>query len=62
MPLGSTRSRRRRRGRAGFIGPFPSYSTRTRRGGRVTVTGCCLPIPLALTVGAAAGARALLRR
>jgi hypothetical protein len=26
------------------------------------VSGCCLPIPFALTVGALAGARALLRR
>ncbi len=39
----------RRRGRGGF-GPFPSYARRTRRGSRVNVTGCCLPIPLALTV------------
>jgi hypothetical protein len=54
--------RRRRRGRAGFFGPFPSYSTRTRGGSRVTVTGCCLPVPLALAVGAAAGMRSLLRR
>ena len=33
-------------------GPFPSYSTRTRRGSRVTVSGCCLPIPLGLVLGA----------
>jgi hypothetical protein len=36
----------RRRGRTGFFGPFPYYSGRTRRGSRVTVSGCCLPIPL----------------
>jgi hypothetical protein len=39
----------------GRTGPFPSYSRRTRRGSRVTVTGCCLPIPLALTLATAAG-------
>jgi hypothetical protein len=50
------------RGRGGFFGPFPYYSGRTRRGSRVTVTGCCLPIPLALAVGGALGARALLHR
>jgi hypothetical protein len=54
--------RRRSRGRGGFFGPFPYYSTRTRRGSRVTVSGCCLPIPLVLTVSALAGGRALLRR
>ena len=25
---------------------MPSYSWRTRRGSRVSVTGCCLPLPL----------------
>jgi hypothetical protein len=54
--------RPRRRGRARFVGPFPTYSTRTRRGSRVTVSGCCLPIPLTLAVAAAAGVRALMRR
>ena len=53
---------RRRRGRVGFFGPFPTYSTRTRRGSRVTVSGCCLPLPLMLVAGAALGARALVRR
>lgn len=52
----------RRRRNVGFFGPFPSYSTRTRGGSRVTVTGCCLPIPLALTLATTLGARALLRR
>jgi hypothetical protein len=42
--------------------PLPHYSRRTRRGSRVTVTGCCLPLPLALVMAAAAGARVLLRR
>jgi hypothetical protein len=39
--------------------PFPSYSTRTRRGTNVSVGGCCLPIPigcLTTTVLAAATA------
>jgi hypothetical protein len=53
---------RRRRGNFGFFGPFPTYSTRTRRGSRVTVSGCCLPIPLALAVATALAARGLLRR
>jgi hypothetical protein len=53
---------RRRRGRMRMVGPFPTYSTRTRRGSRVTVSGCCLPIPLGLVAGAGLGARALLRR
>ncbi|QEC46347.1 hypothetical protein FSW04_01315 [Baekduia soli] len=46
-----------RAGRGGFgrIGPFPSYSARTRRGNRVTVSGCCLPLALSpLAVGALA--------
>ena len=38
-----------RRGSGGFrLFPFPTYSRRTRGGGRVSVGGCCLPIPLAL--------------
>jgi hypothetical protein len=60
---GSAHARGRRRGgRMGFVGPFPTYSTRTRRGSRVTVSGCCLPIPLTLAAAAAVGARALMRR
>jgi hypothetical protein len=54
--------RRRRRPRGGYLGPFPTYSTRTRGGSRVRVTGCCLPLPLALAVTAGLGARTLLRR
>ena len=64
--LGGGRRRRgygrRRQGRARFVGPFPTYSTCTRRGSRVTVSGCCLPIPLALAVSATLGARVLIRR
>jgi hypothetical protein len=51
-----------RRGRVGFFGPMPYYSGRTRRGTRVQVSGCCLPIPLALAVASAVAARALLTR
>jgi hypothetical protein len=51
--------RRRRRGGFGMWGPLPSYTTRTRRGSRVTVSGCCLPIPLGLVLGAGMVARAL---
>jgi hypothetical protein len=52
----------RRSGGFRFVGPFPTYSTRTRRGSNVSVSGCCLPIPLALAISAALGARAALRR
>jgi hypothetical protein len=40
-----------------MFGPIPYGSWRTRRGTRVRVGGCCLPIPLAL--GAALGAAGL---
>ena len=53
---------RRRQSRTGFFGPMPYYSTRTRGGSRVTVSGCCLPIPLALSVALALAGRTLLRR
>jgi hypothetical protein len=46
--------RRTPRGRAGFAGPFPYYSTTTRRGTKVSVGGCCLPIPLTFLAGVAA--------
>jgi hypothetical protein len=66
--LGGGRSYGRRRGygrpprgRTGFFGPFPYYSGRTRRGSRVTVSGCCLPIPLAFVLGCAAAAARVLR-
>ena len=57
-----------RRGRFGFFGPIPQYSTTTRRGTRVSVGGCCLPLPIgcltivATTVGAAAVSIARRRR
>ena len=60
QPRGWYAPRSRRRGRGGFYGPFPYYSTRTRRGTRVSVGGCCLPIPLGLL--AAMGPGAELRR
>ena len=53
----------RRRDRVGLL-PFPHYSTRTRRGTRVSVGGCCLPVPLglfAVTVGAFAARRRMRR-
>ncbi len=50
------------RGRIGFFGPVPYYSRRTRGGGRVSVGGCCLPIPLTLSVAVAAVGRLLLAR
>ena len=53
--------RNRRRGRGGLF-PFPHYSTRTRGGSRVSVSGCCLPIPLTLVLGAVLAARSLPRR
>ena len=53
---------RRPRGRGGFFGPFPYYSGRTRRGSRVTVSGCCLPIPLGVVATVALAARAFAGR
>ena len=55
-------ARGRRRGGFRFFGPFPTYSTRTRRGSRVTVSGCCLPIPLALGLATLGAVRALMHR
>ena len=55
-------SRRRRSGGFGMTGPFPTYSRRTRGGGRVSVGGCCLPIPLALALAVATAARVLTAR
>jgi hypothetical protein len=37
-----------RRSGFGMFGPVPTYSRTTRRGSRVSVGGCCLPIPLSL--------------
>jgi hypothetical protein len=43
------------RGRFGLFGPVPHYSTTTRKGTRVSVGGCCLPLPIGcLTVVASA--------
>jgi hypothetical protein len=63
--LGLGRDRRRgraRQARGGFLGPFPYYSRRTRGGSRVTVSGCCLPIPLGVFATLAITARLLVRR
>ena len=57
---GSRHARRRSSG-FGMWGPFPSYSRRTRGGSRVRVTGCCLPLPLAFTVGSAVALSRVLR-
>jgi hypothetical protein len=54
--------RRPRRGGFGFWGPFPSYSRRTRGGGSVRVTGCCLPLSLVLAAVPAVAAREVARR
>lgn len=53
---------RGQRGRGGFFGPFPYYSGRTRRGSRVSVSGCCLPIPLGMLAALVVAARMLVRR
>ena len=45
---GYGRRSHRSRGGFGMWGPLPSYSRRTRGGSRVTVSGCCLPIPLGI--------------
>ncbi len=50
-----------RRGRVGLFGPVPYYSTTTRRGTRVSVGGCCLPIPL-FVVAAMTAAGLFVRR
>lgn len=53
---------RRDRDGFGFWGPFPSYSRRTRGGGRVRVTGCCLPLSLTLTAVPVLAVRTAVRR
>lgn len=52
------RNKRQKKSGFGFWGPFPSYQRRTRRGGSVKVTGCCLPLALGM-LGSVAGAGAL---
>lgn len=59
---GSRRHGRRRQGGFGLFGPVPYYSRQTRGGGRVSVGGCCLPIPLALSVALAGTLRLLVSR
>lgn len=60
-PYGRYPARRRSSG-FGMWGPLPTYSRRGRRS-NVTVTGCCLPIPLGIfTVGALGLARAVRTR
>jgi hypothetical protein len=54
--------RAQRQGRVGFFGPLPYYSTRTRGGSRVAVSGCCLPLALALTAVPVLALRAAVRR
>ena len=44
------------RGRIGFYGPIPHYTATTRRGTRVSVGGCCLPLPLMAVASTAAAA------
>ncbi len=51
-----------RRSGFGFWGPFPSYSRRTRGGGSVRVTGCCLPLTLAMTAVPVVAGRAVVKR
>jgi len=53
---------RRRKDGFGFWGPFPSYSRRTRGGGRVRFTGCCLPLALGVVAVPAVAGREILRR
>lgn len=54
--------RARPRRRTGFFGPFPYYSTRTRGGSQVTVSGCCLPLTLGIVGVAGAALRQAMRR
>jgi hypothetical protein len=54
--------RNQSRSRGGFWGPFPYWSTRTRGGSRVTVSGCCLPLALSLSALPVIALRALFRR
>ncbi len=46
----------------GMTGQFPTYSRLTSGGGRVSVGGCCLPIPLVLVIGALSLGRVFTRR
>jgi hypothetical protein len=53
---------RRARSGGGFYGPVPHYSRRTHGGSRVTVSGCCLPIPLGMLTALAVATRLLAGR
>ena len=55
-------ARRRQRDGFGFWGPLPSYSRTTRGGGRVRVSGCCLPLALGILAVPTVAARQALRR
>jgi hypothetical protein len=50
------------RGRVGFFGPVPHYTATTRRGTRVSVGGCCLPLPLMAAAATAAAAAVATRQ
>ena len=54
--------RRRPRSGWGMWGPVPHYTRQTRGGGRVSVGGCCLPIPLTFAAGVVALARLAVAR
>ena len=54
--------RPQRRSGFGLFGPVPYYSTRTRRGTRVSVGGCCLPLALGILAVPVAALRLALRR
>lgn len=54
--------RPQRRSGFGFFGPFPTYTARSRRGTRVSVGGCCLPLALGLLAAPAAALRLLVLR
>ncbi len=56
------RRRQQQRSGFGFWGPFPSYSRRTRGGGSVRVTGCCLPLSLLMAAAPVAAVGAVARR
>lgn len=50
-----------RRRSGGGIFPIPHYTGTTRRGSRVSVGGCCLPIPLTILATGATAALVRLR-
>ncbi|HYN30916.1 MAG TPA: hypothetical protein VES95_13765 [Dermatophilaceae bacterium] len=44
------------------LGPLPNYTTTTRGGTRVSVGGCCLPLPIGCLTTVVAGAAILAAR